>query len=223
RARSASHPRQERFVTTDPRHSGLAIQGRVANPLPFAFVLDGRRGAARAGAKIRGLLCPGAGLRHGQDIRSSHHGAPDQNHRQPDRHDSNPNAITRNPHQPTSPAPAAYFMSRHKSRPALTLPPAPHITLSNSGRPDNANRSRSWPKNDQPRPAPWVAQEMRPAGSGRTAQPVPVAGTSHPLVISTRIIFGQTISPLRAPLPRYYPATSEHSTSAVMYHESTQA
>src|SRR5271157_1526267 len=64
---------------------------------------------------------------------------------------------------------------------------------------------------------------MRPAGAERTAQSIPVAGTSHPLVISTRIIFGQTISPLRAPLPSYHPVTSELSTSGVIYHESTHA
>ena len=53
------------------------------------------------------------------------------------------------------------------------------------------------------------------ARAERIAESVSVAGTSHPLVISTRIILGQTISPLRPPLPRYYPATSELSTAVV--------
>ena len=154
RAGSASHPRQERFVTTDPRHSGLAIQSRAANLLPFAFVLDGRRGAAPASAEIRRLL------RRAMVCATARTSGPaTMAHQTRTRTEGNQTAMTvarmQSRETLTSqppPAPAAYLMPRHKSRPALTLPPAPHVTLAISGRPNNANRSRSCPKNDQPRP-----------------------------------------------------------------------
>ena len=63
-----------------------------------------------------------------------------------------------------------------------------------------------------------IAQEIRPAEAGRTTQHVPVAGTRYHLVISSRFIFGVLLT-FTGSLPRYYPATSELSTLAVIYHE----